>query len=75
MGVRGEGRFRGGLFGAGSGLSLTFVEPHRTDQRHQMDQLPATRREMISGAFSFREIQNVPIFSASHGPKAGQLSF
>jgi hypothetical protein len=32
----------------GSVLSLSFVDPtNGTDQRDQMDQIPATRREMV----------------------------
>jgi hypothetical protein len=29
---------------------------------NQLNQIPATRREMVLGAFLFQEIQNVPVF-------------
>ena len=37
----------------GSVLSLSFVEPtNETDQGNQMNQIPATRREMVPGSVS-----------------------
>ncbi len=51
--VRGV-RFRGSLLIRGAVLSLSFVEPHtRDDRSNQMNQLPATRREMGLGICSF----------------------
>ena len=38
-------------------------QTNETDRRNQMNQLPATRREMVSGAFSVSEALDEAYFS------------
>ena len=57
---------RGCLSGL-SGFSGPSNQTDRIDPRNHIDQLPATRREMGCGAYSFHEIQNVSVFLPADG--------
>jgi hypothetical protein len=51
-----------GRFIRSAGLTCLSRSSNQINQIDQTDQILATRREMVLGAFLFQEIQNVPVF-------------